>query len=452
MTLILMVLPSIALAQPSDSWLIMDGPNPGYIEVPHDPALNPENITVEAWVNLTTGLTYTGGCWNNFVGKSYNDAWNLSSCNGYVYFWTHGSSSSYYGTTSPIPIGEWTHVAATYDGSDVKLYINGSLDRETAINRGPLPVSTRPLRIGSDAAWDARPHAAIDEVRIWNVARTEAEIAGMMNTPISSAMAGLVAVWNLDGGPTATVGGFGGANVGDTVYGNTLPEPNPCIREYFLTSAAHSDGALGSKWFTDVTIFNLESESAPVTVFLLPENTDNSNPVGVDLTVEGYTSIAVNDVVLDQFGEADMSAALRICSDRVLLIDGRTYNAPSKAGATFGQGVTGQDKYAAVSWTRRMIGLYENDQFRTNIGMLNTSPEATTVTVRMYTQDRVWLGDKEYELAPYGYKQRSRIFTRVTNDAVENGYIEVWSSGSPILVFATVVDNLSGDGTYKLAR
>jgi len=445
--------PSGATARPVSTHPTRLGPTPGYIEVPHDPALNPENITVEAWVNLTSGLTYNGSCWNHFVGKSYNDAWMLSSCDGYVYFWTHGSSSSYYGTTSPIPLGEWTHVAATYDGSDVKLYINGSLDREILVDRGPLPVSSRPLQIGSDASWDSRAHGAIDEVRIWNMARSDAEIAATMNTPISSPMAGLVAVWNLDGDATASVGGFDGANVGDTVFGDTLPEPNPCIFEYFLMAAAHADGELGSKWFTDITFYNTNSNSTPVKLFLLPQNSDNSNLadwVGGD--VAGNNSVTWPDVIFQDFGEDNMSAALRICSDRSLMIDARTFNGLAKAGATYGQGVTGLKRDAGAWWTRRMIGLNENDQFRTNIGMLNTSSEPTTVTVRMYTKDRVWLGDKEFQLAPYGYKMRSRIFSRVTNDPVANGFIEVWSSGERVLVFATVVDNLSGDGTYKLAR
>jgi hypothetical protein len=340
----------------------------------------------------------------------------------------------------------------------MRFFINGSLTDEYSRDRGPMPVTNDVLRIGHDVNFNARPHGAIDEVRIWNVARTEGEIAGMMNTPITSPMAGLVAVWSLDGSPEATVGGFGGADVGDTAYGSTLPDPNPCVYEYFMMSAAHAEGALGSTWFTDLTLYNRQSRDTFFKMFLLTQNTNNADVGWFGGDIPSRNSLEIEDVILTWFEEDNMSAAIRFCSDTPLLIDARTYNAPAKvaapakAGGTYGQGITAQLKSAAAQWTRSLIGLHENDQFRTNLAMLNTSSEATTVTVRMYTADRVWLGEKEFKLKKYGYLQRSRIFTKVTDDDVSNGIIEVWSDGSPILVSATVVDNVSGDGIFKLAR
>jgi hypothetical protein len=450
-SLILIAVPSMTWAQAEAPWLILDGVDPGYVEVPHDPALNPEHITVEAWVYLITGRSYRGDGCPAIVGKSYGDSWWVSVCSNKIRFISHGLGSIQ-DSSSQVPTGEWVHVAVTYDGSQVRFYFNGSLDSEFNHNRGPMPVNDKPLRIGSDVSYDSRPHAAIDEVRIWSTARSEGEIAAMMNTSINSAMTDLVAVWNLDGDATAAVGGFDGSNVGNTVYGNTLPEPNPCVREFFLTSAAHSDGNLGTKWFTDVSLLNQGGLPASVYVYLLAPNVDNSNPVRTQFLIDSGESLALDDLIFDLFGEDNMSAALKICSNEWLLIDSRTFNASAKAVATFGQGVPGVELGTASNDIRTLIGLYENDQFRTNIGMLNTGPEATTVTVGMYTQDNTWLGNKEFELPPYGYKQRSAIFTRITNDDIENGTIRVWSSGSRILVYASVVDNLSGDGTYKLAR
>jgi len=449
--LVLLTIPSIARAQASGSWLIMDGPNPGYVEVPNDPALNPEYLTVEAWVYMPSGLTYNGSTQPSIVGTNYLQSWWLSIAGGRPELFTHGSGA-WSAATGQIPIGEWVHVAATYDGSFVRFYINGTLDSEDDHDLGPLPSSSSPLRIGSDVSYDVRPHGAIDEVRIWNVVRSESEIASTMNTAISTPMAGLVAVWSLDDGPEATVGGFGGANVGNTVYGNTVPDRNPCIREYFLPSAAHAEGNLGTQWFTDLTLLNIGSGPSEVTLFLLPQDTDNSDADWVKLTIEPPGPVVLEDVVLEQFAEANMSAALRICSDQSLMIDSRTFNAAAKSTATFGQGVPGQSASSASRYTKRLIGVYENDQFRTNLGMLNTSSDPTTVTVRMYDQNYTWLGDKEFKLKPYGYLQRSSIFSRVTNQDVENGLIMVWSDGSPIFVYASVVDNVSGDGTYKLAR
>jgi hypothetical protein len=448
-SLILIVVPSMTWAQAEAPWLILDGEDPGYVEVPHDPALNPESITVEAWVYMVTGHNFEGyGC-PPIVGKGFQDSWWLGICDNRIMFYSHGQGSARQ-SRQLVPNGEWVHIAATWDGSHMRFFINGLFDSENALDLGPMPVANTPLRIGSDVSFDYRPHAAIDEVRIWSTARSEAEIAATMNSSINSAMTGLVAVWNLDGDSTSAVGGFNGSNVGNTVYGSTLPEPNPCKLEYFLPVAAHAEGTLGTKWFTNLSMLNIGGSTARVFLHLLKPNVDNSNTVGVEFSIDLSESLEVRDVVFEEFGEDNMSGALRICTDQPLVIDSRTFNAPSKAVATYGQGVPGEPSTSATPGTWRMIGLYENDQFRTNIGILNTTSQATTVYVRMLTEDNEWLGDKEFELPPYGYKQRSQIFTKVTNDDIENGTIKIWTTdGTGILVYASVVDNSSGDGTYN---
>jgi hypothetical protein len=48
---------------------------------------------------------------------------------------------------------------------------------------GPLPASTDEMRIGSDVAWPISPIGTIMEVRLWSVARTEAQIRSAINVP-----------------------------------------------------------------------------------------------------------------------------------------------------------------------------------------------------------------------------------------------------------------------------
>ena len=152
--------PHAALAQAEAPWLIMDGPSPGYIEVPHAAELNPETITVEAWLHMVSGLTYTGGGCPSIVGKAYTETYWLGICSNRIRFYSHGTSSSR-DSSGQIPIGEWVHVAVTYDGSFIRFYINGEFDSEFEHDLGPMPSNDEPLRIGSSVDYDvpaARRH------------------------------------------------------------------------------------------------------------------------------------------------------------------------------------------------------------------------------------------------------------------------------------------------------
>ncbi|MEQ8523721.1 LamG-like jellyroll fold domain-containing protein [Gracilimonas sp.] len=80
-------------------------------------------------------------------------------------------------TNSSIPANQWTHIAATYDGTDLKIYVNGSLDATDSESRSIDP-NPQPLLIGGPNALNGNFFSGeLDEIRIWNVARTESEIA-----------------------------------------------------------------------------------------------------------------------------------------------------------------------------------------------------------------------------------------------------------------------------------
>ena len=78
----------------------------------------------------------------------------------------------------------WTHVAGTYDGATVRLFLNGVQGASTAIS-GPIAASTGPLRIGGNGLWGEFFQGSIDEVRIYNRALTAPEIQTDMLTPIN---------------------------------------------------------------------------------------------------------------------------------------------------------------------------------------------------------------------------------------------------------------------------
>src|SRR4030095_2439569 len=82
------------------------------------------------------------------------------------------------------PVGNWTHVALTYDGAALRLYVNGTVVATQAA-AGTVEANTKPLRIGGNVPYGEFFQGIIDEVRVYNRALSAAEIQADMTTPVS---------------------------------------------------------------------------------------------------------------------------------------------------------------------------------------------------------------------------------------------------------------------------
>jgi len=103
---------------------------------------------------------------------------------------------------SRVPRGEWHHVAATYDGATWRLYLDGELDGEARANATPRADSIQHFGVGT--AFDSmgvpagRLHGAIAELRVWDRARTQEELARDRFVRLNSGD-GLVGRWSFHG-------------------------------------------------------------------------------------------------------------------------------------------------------------------------------------------------------------------------------------------------------------
>jgi concanavalin A-like lectin/glucanase superfamily protein len=225
----LIALTPAAHAQPFGAWMTLVGdPTNGWVNVPHNPAFNITGpFTVEAWVAISNSAA-AEDC-RSIAGKRFQETWWIGQCTvsgqPTLRSYLRGSGSLKQGGI--IPRGVWTHVAVVFTGTQRLHYINGEL-AATFADPGSLPTNTQPIQIGSDVGWVHSPTGAIDEVRLWNVARTQAEIRDWINKRITAPQTGLISVWPLDASTTDIIGGHNGTVMGSGVGALTFPPGGSC--------------------------------------------------------------------------------------------------------------------------------------------------------------------------------------------------------------------------------
>jgi regulation of enolase protein 1 (concanavalin A-like superfamily) len=174
-------------------------------------------MTLEAWV-YPTAL----GNWDEIIYKGDDDyfleAATPQTAGPAVGL---GSTSKYpmLSTANSLALNTWTHIAGTYDGSSLRIYINGELSASVA-RTGPIGPSTYALTIGADTMHGSYYGGLIDEVRIYNRALSSTEIQTDMSRPVGAAAKSIPLPWNnTDIGAVGTVGSAGFSNNVFTVNG-----------------------------------------------------------------------------------------------------------------------------------------------------------------------------------------------------------------------------------------
>lgn len=193
------------------SGLDFDSTGTGYATVADSSSLDPTSqISITAWISATD--------WNGnrrIVEKGANDnQYMLGASNGQLYFLLAGVGS----LSASLPsAGTWHHVAATYNGTTMALYVDGTEVASMAAS-GNIATTNDPLIIGSKENSTASGdyfYGALDEVRIYDAALSATSIAALATPDGDETLTpptGLTAVfvtdgntisWNLSGTPGA---------------------------------------------------------------------------------------------------------------------------------------------------------------------------------------------------------------------------------------------------------
>lgn len=175
-----------------------------YINVPHSASVNISAGTafsIEAWVNVTDNVN------NTIVDKGDYDFLFQTHSNGHTGLGFYNRNFGWVYSAGTVPLNQWVHVAVTYNNQTIKFYQNGVL-QGTYTTPGITLGDTGPMTIGRQqpaACGCNNLDGSIDELRLWNVERTQAQILSNMNANVPTNSAGLAACYKFDdnGGPVA---------------------------------------------------------------------------------------------------------------------------------------------------------------------------------------------------------------------------------------------------------
>ncbi|QIX60833.1 T9SS type A sorting domain-containing protein [Hymenobacter sp. BT18] len=181
-----------------------------FARVAHDAALDISSaITIEAWLNASASTAYNV---QNVVCKS-----SFSQNTGYIFprtdnnwsdlvFYLHLNGAwRIFSVPYSQYRGAWHHLAATYDGQRVKLFIDG-VKRLDQAQTGTIATNSNPLSVGTQPGYGEFLKGQADEIRVWNIARSEADLTKYYGQVVSPAAAGLVAYYHADEGSGETLG------------------------------------------------------------------------------------------------------------------------------------------------------------------------------------------------------------------------------------------------------
>lgn len=195
-----------AVAAPTTG-LQFSGAATSFIDLGPQAAFSSQQFTIEAWVNyqsLSGAYIISNEGWTNATGS---EGFSLRTGGTKLEF-VLGANTEWPSlqSTMDIQLDTWYHVAATYSGTEMKLYINGVLDGSKTITN-PMILSTQNVSIGEGSMWKGRLlNGKLGDLRFWNVVRTDAEIAANMSGSLTGKEAGLVANWKMnEGGNSQTV-------------------------------------------------------------------------------------------------------------------------------------------------------------------------------------------------------------------------------------------------------
>ncbi|TXG77120.1 LamG domain-containing protein [Candidatus Dojkabacteria bacterium] len=143
-------------------------------------------FSISMWINVTSPGTRQGVFCKTDGASTATTVFNIevgNTANKITFSVSNGATANSVTSTASISSSTWTHVVCTCDGTDQKIYINGSLDSTTAYAGGAINNITKATTIGQFGSFGSLPYTgAIDEVGYWDRAINSTEVSQIYNS------------------------------------------------------------------------------------------------------------------------------------------------------------------------------------------------------------------------------------------------------------------------------
>ena len=228
------------------------------------------------------------------------------------------------GKTS-VPLDEWHHVAATFDGTKWMLYLDGNLEAtRDAGGLVPRVDSIQQAALASALNSMGQPagyfNGYLDEVRIWNTPRTQTEIRSSVNFEATGST-GLVARWDMSEGTGSTITSTATGSLAGTLVNAPFWTPGQTFTNNILPSVAITGPANGTRFLFGQPIPITASASDPGGAVQQVRFYDNGTLVGSDSSAPfefSYTnaplggSHVLSAVAVDSAGATSLSESIDV--------------------------------------------------------------------------------------------------------------------------------------------
>jgi hypothetical protein len=234
-----------------------------YVDLNYTNGQIESEISILAWVNLNNNSNGGHIIFNGFGGTDANWHWGMqledSDAGGgiqpKIMLHTDQGINGAGHKPSPnngiiAPNSGWHHVAMTYSNSTLKIYLDG-IEVHTETVQGNYITESSRVNIGGwenfDETFSGSMDGKIDEISVWNIALSDAEIQSNYNAVLAGNESGLVGYWNFNDGEGSTLTDLSSNGNNGTIYGATWSTDFPLFTASTTVlsgTPSHLDGGL----------------------------------------------------------------------------------------------------------------------------------------------------------------------------------------------------------------
>jgi hypothetical protein len=241
------------------------------------------------------------------------------------------------------------------------------------------------------------------------------------------------------------------AVTGDPVYRPAMavaPNPNDGV----MQGIARVGGAAGTDWKSSIILTNVGDATSTVRFSRLLRGQANPVPVEVSVSLAPGEIRVIDDAMAELFGMHAGAASLSVFASATTLVSGRTFNQTDHG--TYGQTIPLQPRSDAITVGAAgyFVGVVQNSDFRSNLGLTNSTGSAAWVALDLYDTDGARVGNRQsLKLSPGETIQIDRVVEAFGISGIQGATLVVKpATGSSVDAFLSTIDSRTGDPVFQV--